>query len=164
MQQQRSRFLELLPDVDVAAPLEVLEAQEPTGATGIGPRNDAQHLLEEGLVAGDGQGPVVGEAVLFLGLNQELLEDRVVQVRRAHDEPPAAAPHAYRHVSRRHVGRRRLGRSDARLPAPPLQHLADSDNVPDLVVGPSDHRSHFFPFLFPGKRRKTRESEKFSEK
>ena len=91
-------------DIHVASPLEIFEAREP-GRVGAG--HDPKDLLEEGLVARDGQRALVAEPVLFLSFHQKLLEHWVVQVRRAHDEPHAARPHTHRHVPRWDIRRRR---------------------------------------------------------
>lgn len=153
------------PEVKAASvavvPLEVLEVGGPGVA--VGPGDKAEDLLEEGLVAGDGEGPVVGEPVLLLRLDEELPEDGVVQVRRPHHEPPAPLPHAHYHVTRRHVGRDAgppFGgggcRGRPRLAPPPPQHLPQPHDVADLAAFPDSGR-HFLPrkviessLVFPG--------------
>jgi hypothetical protein len=72
-------------------------------------------------------------------LYEEPLEDGVVQVRRANDEPLAAGAHADRNVSGGNIGRRARG-GDAGLLAPPLDHLSNPDNAA-YVIGFS--RWHF---------------------
>lgn len=78
----------------------------------------------------------MAETVLLFGLHEELLEHGVVQVRRAYDEPPRAAPHADSHVSRWNIGRRRTGGRGRYpgLPTPLPQHLTDPHNVTDFVA------------------------------
>ncbi|KAJ4821811.1 hypothetical protein Tsubulata_034228 [Turnera subulata] len=123
--------IELTPEAHVAVSLEILEIHEPgrvfPGLVGSG--NVADHFLEHGLLAGDRQWALVGEPVLLLGLYEELLEDGVVQVRRADHKPRAAVPHADRHVSRRDIRRRPARRCrrrrHPRLVPPPPQHLAE---------------------------------------
>ncbi|RRT71353.1 hypothetical protein B296_00021300 [Ensete ventricosum] len=113
-------------------------------------RDEAEDVLEEGLVAGEGEGAGVGrEAVLLLGMAEQLPEDRVVEVRRPHHEPPGAAPHAHRHVPRRDVRccprprppappQRRQRR---RPHPPPPQHLPQPNYVPDLAAFPHSSSS-----------------------
>ena len=133
--------------------------------------HDSEDLFEERLVAWNRQGALVGKPVLFFGLYEEALEDGVVQVRRAHDEPLAAGPHADRHVSGGNVGRRRrcqrTRRRDARLLPPTLDHLSDPNNVSDLVAFSYLWWHYYFFFLvfFIGKEReKAKEKKKKSEK
>lgn len=128
-------------DVHVAAPLEIFEAQEPGRETRLGPGHNPEHLLERRLVARDRQRTLVAEPVLLFGFSQKLVEDGVVQVRRAHDEPPAGRAHTDRHVTGRNVGRR-SHRRRTRLLAPPQKHLADSDNASDFAAL-SRRRRHF---------------------
>lgn len=121
---QRPGFVQnfkLIQNINVAGSLNILQAQEQPGSTGLRPWKHPKNLFEKRLVARDGQRAwMVSEAVLLLGLYQKLLEDGVVQVRRAHDEPPAAAAHANGHVPRGDVGRRRRGRFEVRLLVPTL--------------------------------------------
>lgn len=135
-------MVEERPGLHVTASVEVINDGDPRRLAGVPPGHHSQHLLEHRLLAGNRQRPLVGEAVLLLRLLEERLEDRVVQVRRPHDEPPAPAPHADRHVARRHVRRNpnspiRRGGARSLLP-PPVDHLSDPDNVPDLVAAPDD--------------------------
>lgn len=135
---QRSRIgpeVEVTPDADVAVSLEVLEIDEAGRVTRLGSGNQPEDLLEERLVAGNGERTLVGEAVLFLGLNEEFLEDWVVQVRRAHDESPAAPAHADRHVPGGDIGRYAVG-GHAGLVAPAPQQLPEPHNVADLTAFP----------------------------
>ena len=89
----------------MAGSLEVVNHGDSRREARFAPGHYSEDLLEHRLVAGNRQGTVVGEAVLFLGLEEERLEDGVVQVRRAHDEPPVPAPHADRDVAGWDVGR-----------------------------------------------------------
>lgn len=104
----------------MAGSLQILQAQEPPGSTcRLRPGEHPQNLFEERLVAWDGQrSRLVGEAVLLLGLHQQLLEDGVVQVRCAHDEPSAVAADADGDVSCGDVGRG--GGFEVRLLVPAL--------------------------------------------
>lgn len=101
----------------------------------------AEDVLEERLVAGEGEWAWVGEAVLLLRLQEELAESWVVEVGRPHHEAPGAGPHAHRHVARRHV--RGSGGAGCRAVAPAAEHLAEADYVPDLAALP---HSHYYGF------------------
>lgn len=92
----------MAPDVHMATPLKIFETREPSR---FGPRHNSEDLLEERLVARDRQRALVREPVLLLGLHEELLEDGVVQVRRAHDESLATGAHTNRHVTGGNIGR-----------------------------------------------------------
>lgn len=110
--------------------LEILEA----AILGHGRRDEAEEVLEEGLVdsgEGDWPGAAGGEAVFLLGPEEELPEDRVVQVGRAHHEAPLAASHAQRHVPRRDV---RWWRRRAPPPPPPPQNMPEANYAVDLVA------------------------------
>lgn len=107
--------------------LEVLEA----AILNPGRRDEAEEVLEEGLIdagEGDRASEAGGEAVFLLGPEEELPEDRVVKVGRAHHEAPRAASHAQRHVPRRDVRRRRRRR------APPPQNLPEANYAADPVA------------------------------
>lgn len=91
---------------DVATSLEVLHTHVPSRGSRVGSGDDSENLLERELVARDRQRTGVAEAVLLLGLDEEPPEDRMVKVRRADDESPAAGPDADRDVSGGNIGRR----------------------------------------------------------
>lgn len=122
----------MAPDVHAAAPLKLFQTREPCRVAGFGRRHDSEDLLEERLLAWDGQRAFVREPVLLLGLYEEILEDGMVKVRCAHDEPLTTGAHADGHVSGWHVRRSMCG-PDASVLAPPLEHLADPDNAADAV-------------------------------
>lgn len=126
----------------MAALPEVMDVRE---AAGIGAGDGPENVLEYGLVAGDGERAVVGESVLFLGLQEKLLEDRMVQVSGADDESPGTAADADGDVAGGDVGgsgAASRGGSDASLLSPALEHLADAHDAAD-VVGFSDSGGHF---------------------
>lgn len=104
------------------------------GGGGGGRGDEAEGVLEEGLVAGEREraGTAGGEAVLLLRLPEEPPEDGVVEMRRADHEPPRGAPNTHRHVSGRHV--RRRSRRRRRAQPPPPQHLPETHDVPDLAT------------------------------
>lgn len=149
---QRFRFTQNLTLVHGAASLEVLYVYKPSRVSRAGSGNEHEDLLEHVLVTWYSQGSLISEAVLFLGLSQELLEDGVVKVRRAYNESPAGATHGDRHVSRRHIGRYACCGGDAVgggggggcVLAPLPEHLPDSDNVTDFVAFPDRRRHCFF--------------------
>lgn len=128
---ERSRFGQ---EVQVAASLEVVEIQEPGRIGRLGSGHEPEYFFEERLVAGNGEWTGIGESVLFLGLDQELLEDGVVQVRRTHNESSTIGAYADRHVSGGDVGRDAAGGHRGLL-APPLEHLAESHYVLDFAAG-----------------------------
>lgn len=121
---QRPGFVQnfkLIQNINVAGFLNILQAREPPGSTWLRQWKHPKNLFEKRLVARDGQRAwMVSEAVLLLGLYQKLLEDGVVQVRRAHDVPPAPAAHADGHVPGGDVGRCRRGGFEVRLILPTL--------------------------------------------
>lgn len=130
----------------MAAAAKIREIQEPTR---LGPGNGPKNLFENRLVTRNRKRTLVRESVLFFGLQEKLLEDRMVQVRRSNNEPStttsdADGDMASRNIRRSITGGARRG-SDASFPPPPLQHLADTDDAAD-VVGFSDSGGHFLGF------------------
>ncbi|KAL4273310.1 hypothetical protein GQ457_13G008260 [Hibiscus cannabinus] len=119
----------------MAVPFEVLDVCEPTGVIRIRIRtgDKPDHFFENGLVAGNRQWALATEAVLFLRLAEEFLEDGMVQVRQPHHKSPATRTHIDRHVSRRHICRDAAGRDSGLVPPPP-QHLANPHNVADFAA------------------------------
>lgn len=91
----------------MAVSLKIIEfnVQEPVRVIRTGPGNEPENLLEERFVARDSQGTVVSETVLFFGFEEKFLEDRVVQIRRAHDKSGVVGSHADCHVSCGYIGR-----------------------------------------------------------
>lgn len=92
---------------------------------------------------------MVRKSVLFFGLQEKLLEDRMVQVSRTDDKPSATASDADCDVAGRNIGgsittaasAAARGGGDASLLTPALEHLADADDAAD-VVGFYDSGGH----------------------
>lgn len=108
-----SRFrpkIDVSSNSDVAASLKIfkLEINEPVRSV-VGPGNEPESLFEELFIAGEGERTVVRETVFFFGLNEKLLENGVVQVRRAHDESGVVSSNADCHVSRGYIRRCTVG-------------------------------------------------------
>ena len=136
------KTVEQRPRLHVAASLEVVTDGESRRVARLGPGHHSEDLLEHRLVAGNRERAVVSEAVLLLGFKEQRLEDGVVRVRRAHNEPPAPAPHADRHVAGWDVWRDPNATTwRCSLPSPATEHFPDPHNVPDLVAAPD--RLHF---------------------
>lgn len=92
----------------MGAPPKILRIERTRGGAhpGIVPSQESQDVLEDRLVAGDREwAAVVGETVLLLGLQEQLFEERMVEMRGADHESPRIRAHAHRYVARRHVGR-----------------------------------------------------------
>ncbi|KAL6982706.1 hypothetical protein U1Q18_016095 [Sarracenia purpurea var. burkii] len=107
--EQRSRFgpePEIAIDPPMGTSLELLEIRGPgRGVHRLGPGQEPEDFFEERLVAGNHKRASVGESVLILGLGQEVLENRVVQVRRANHESSTVGSHTDGHVSGGYVRR-----------------------------------------------------------
>lgn len=125
----------------MAVSLEIIQIPEPARVGRLGSGDEPDHFFEDRLVAGDGQGALIGEPVLLLGLDQKFLENRVVQVGRPDDEPPAAGSDADGYVAGGDVGGDAVG-GHTGLVAPPSEHLAEPDNVPDFAAF-SESGRHF---------------------
>lgn len=129
----------------MAAAAKILKIQEPTG---FGPGNGPKNLLENRLVTRNRERTLVRKSVLLFGLQEKVLEDRMVQVSSSNDEPSRTASYTDRHVTGRNIRRSITGAGAARrggntsLLAPPLQHLANANDAAD-VVGFSDSGRHF---------------------
>lgn len=113
--------------------LKVLEIDKSVGVTRLGSGNEPEEFLEERFIARDGERTLVGEAVLCFGLNKKVLEDGVVQVRRADNESPATPTDADGHVSGGDIGRYAVG-GHSSLAAPAPQQLSEPHNVADLAA------------------------------
>jgi hypothetical protein len=88
-----------------------VEVDEVVGAGAVEvPADEALELDEAVDAAGDGEGALVPEAVLALGLLQQRAEERVLEVAQRHREPALLLPlqaHAHRHAPLGRCCRRR---------------------------------------------------------
>ncbi|KAF3446758.1 hypothetical protein FNV43_RR11938 [Rhamnella rubrinervis] len=133
---QRSRIgpeVQVTSDADVAVSLKVLEIEKSGGVTRLGSGNEPEEFLEKRFVARNGERTLVGEAVFFFGLDKKVLEDGVVQVRRADNESSATPTDADGHVSGGDIGRY-AGCGHSGLVAPAPQQLSEPHNVADLAA------------------------------
>lgn len=91
-----------------------VEVDEVVGAGAVEvPADEALELDEAVDAAGDGEGALVPEAVLALGLLQQRAEERVLEVAQRHREPALLLPlqaHAHRHAPLGRCCRRRRRR------------------------------------------------------
>lgn len=104
---QRPRFdqqIKLAFDSSVAF-LEIFGTSKPARPRRIRPGDKPDRFLENRFFTRDNQRPLVHETELFLSLYEEITQDRMVQVRRAHHKSPATATHTDCHVSRWNIRR-----------------------------------------------------------
>ncbi|KAE8715550.1 hypothetical protein F3Y22_tig00110163pilonHSYRG00181 [Hibiscus syriacus] len=83
-------------------------------------------------------GPWLVKTILFLDLDKEFLNDRMVQVGGDHHESSAIRPNANCNVSTWNIVWDSAGRH-ARLAPPPPQHFSKPQNVADFTA----QRGHF---------------------
>ena len=141
---QRPRFrpqIQPSSDSDMTITLKVVQFHEPSRVRRLGSRDEPDNFFENWLVARDCQRTLIGEPILLFGLDQKLLEHRVVQVSGPDDEPPRACSDAYSHVSGGYVGRDAIGWHSSFV-APPAEHLTKPDNVTDFAAF-SESGRHF---------------------
>lgn len=122
--------------------LKIVQFHEPTRVGRLGSGDEPDDFFKYRLFARNCQRALIGEPVLLFGLNQKLLENRVVQVSGPDDEAPAAGSDTDSHMSGGYVGRDAIS-GHSSLVAPPSEHLSEPDNVPDFAAF-SESGRHFW--------------------